>query len=203
MPTSRLEALLNRRLGIERRIDTALMRVIAVLLGISVGAGATFTGRALLRPGGGRIRIGARVSLASQSDATALGVARPVILRCLTPQAGIEIGDDSGLSGTVVCAAMRVSIGKRCLVGADVTIFDTDFHPHDPEGRRYAVPDWPRISAPVTIGNDVFIGTGAVVQKGVTIGDGAIVAARSVVTRDVPPRAIVGGNPAKLLRVIA
>lgn len=202
MPTSRIELLLNKWLGVTRRIDTAVMRAVSARLGVSLGSGVTFAGRAMLRPGGGRIRIGARVSLASRSDATALGVARPVILRCLTPEASIEIGDDTGLSGTVVCAAMKVTIGKRCLLGADVTIFDTDFHPHSPEGRRYAVPEWPRISAPVTIGDDVFIGTGAVVQKGVAIGNGAIVATRSVVTKDVPAGAVVGGNPAKLLRVL-
>lgn len=202
MKRTRLERLLDKKLGLARGFDTAVMRMVAARLGVAVGADTTFAGRAMLRPGGGRVRIGERVSLVSRSDATALGVSRPVILRCLTPEASIDIGDETGLSGTVVCAAMRVTIGKRCLMGADVTIFDTDFHQHEPEGRRYAVPDWPQISVPVSIGDDVFIGTGAVVQKGVTIGDGAIVAARSVVTKDVPARAIVGGNPAKLLRVI-
>lgn len=56
-------------------------------------------------------------------------------------------------------------------------------------------------SAPVTIGNDVWIGEGALLKGGVTIGDGAIVAARAVVTRDVPPYAIVGGVPAKVIRM--
>ncbi len=194
------EQLLDKKLGLARRWDTAIMRFVAARLGIAVGAGTTFVGLPLFRPGNGRVRIGERVSLVSRLDATALGVSRPVILRCLTANASIVIGDETGLSGTVVCAAMSVVIGKRCLIGADVTIFDTDFHPHEPEGRRHAVPDWPRISAPVLIGDDVFIGTGAVVQKGVTIGNGAIVAARSVVTKDVPERSVVGGNPATLLR---
>jgi acetyltransferase-like isoleucine patch superfamily enzyme len=54
--------------------------------------------------------------------------------------------------------------------------------------------------ARITIGSDVWIGEGALIRRGVTIGDGAVVAARAVVTRDVPPYAIVGGNPAKVLR---
>lgn len=54
--------------------------------------------------------------------------------------------------------------------------------------------------APVTIGNDVWIGTGAAVMGGVTIGDGSIVAYGSVVTRDVEPYSVVGGVPAKLIR---
>lgn len=198
----RLDWMSDKWIGLMRRIDTAIMRVVAAQFGVIVGHGTTFTGRAMLRPGRGHLRIGRRASIVSRSDATALGVARPVILRCLTSGATIEIGDDVGLSGTVVCAATQVKIGDRCLLGADVTIFDTDFHQHEPEGRRYAVPDWPQISKPVSIGNDVFIGTGAVVQKGVEIGNGAIIAARSVVTKDVPAYGVVGGNPARLLRML-
>ena len=55
-------------------------------------------------------------------------------------------------------------------------------------------------SEPVEIGNDVWIGEGALLKAGVTIGDGAIVAARAIVTHDVPPYAIVGGSPARLIR---
>lgn len=75
MPTSCLKVLFNKQLGLARRIDTAMMRAVAALLDISVGAGATFTRRALLRPGAGQVRIGAPASLARRSDATALGVA--------------------------------------------------------------------------------------------------------------------------------
>jgi acetyltransferase-like isoleucine patch superfamily enzyme len=58
----------------------------------------------------------------------------------------------------------------------------------------------PQTNGDVTIGNDVWLGSGATIMSGVTIGDGVAVAARSCVTRDVPPYAIVGGNPARLLR---
>jgi len=193
--------LLSKRLGLIWKFSTIAGRALAASVGVSVGQGTRFAGLplfAVLRKG--QIRIGARVVLASCSEATALGVTQPVILRCLTPQASITIGDDCGLSGTVICAARQVVIGKRCLAGANVTIFDTDFHPHEPENRRYAVPDWDKISAPVTIGDDVFLGTGAIIQKGVSIGHGAIVAARSVVVQDVPAMTIVGGHPAKVLR---
>ena len=198
-----LRFLLNKRMALSWRVDTITMRIAAWLLGVPVGHGTRFAGRALLVPSeAGSLRIGKRVVCASRSWATALGVSRPVILRCLTPTSRITIGDDTGLSGTVVCAAISVTIGKRCLMGADVTIFDTDFHPHEPNGRRYTLPDWEQISAPVFIGDDVFIGTGAVIQKGVTIGDGAIIAAHAVVTKNVDTRSVVGGNPARFLRHI-
>lgn len=190
----------NKRVGLMRLVDTTLMRGIAGALKIPVGKGSTFLGRAILRPGYGKIEIGNKVSMVSRSDTTALGVSRPVILRCLTSNARIVIGDDCGLSGTVICAARFIKIGRRCLIGADVKIFDTDFHPHGPLGRRYAVPDWNEISAPVVIGDDVFIGTGAVIQKGVTVGSGSVIAAQSVVTKDVPSMSVVGGNPAKIIR---
>lgn len=195
--------IIRKRLALVWRWSTLIVRLNAPPM-ILIGEGTRFAGLPILEPSSaGSICIGRRVSVVSRSEATALGVSRPVILRTLTPYARIEIGDDTGLSGTVVCSAASITIGKRCLIGADVTIFDTDFHAHDPEGRRYAQPNWPQISAPIVIGDDVFIGTGALIQKGVTIGSGSIIAARSVVVADVPPRSIVGGHPAKFLRHIS
>jgi acetyltransferase-like isoleucine patch superfamily enzyme len=101
------------------------------------------------------------------------------------------------MSGAAVVAAIGVSIGDYSLLGADVTIADTDFHPAAANGRRYAkLPD-PKPTHVVTVGSNVFIGAGAYILKGVTIGDGAIVGAGSVVTSDVPPGQIYAGNPAR------
>lgn len=165
---------------------------------IALGDGVRFLGMPLIsRERGGQIRIGNRVVLTSESYGTALGVRDRVILRCLSSSARIEIGDDSGLSGTVICAAISVRIGARCLIGSDCKIIDTDFHPKAAKGRRYARPIWSDISRPVKIGNDVFIGTNVIIGKGVNIGDGSIIAAGSVVVSDVPPYSIFGGNPAR------
>jgi acetyltransferase-like isoleucine patch superfamily enzyme len=112
-------------------------------------------------------------------------------------QAGAEIilGRGVGLSGTSICAARKVEIGEGTFVGADVVIFDNDFHA--PEGDWNwgdFAPDNPR---PVVIGRGVFIGARAIILKGVTIGDRAIVGAGAVVTRDVPPKHIAVGNPSR------
>ncbi len=148
----------------------------------------------------GRITLGQRVTLCSVARFTALGCAQPVMLRLLRPGAVIDIGDDSGLSGTVICAAQAVHIGRECLIGANVMIFDTDFHPLHPEGRRFNDDPGAVGCAPVHIGDRVFIGAGSMVCKGVRIGDGAVIGAGSVVTRDVPAGQVAAGNPARALR---
>jgi acetyltransferase-like isoleucine patch superfamily enzyme len=125
-------------------------------------------------------------------------VSHPVILRALAPGAHILIGDDTGLSGTTICAASSIEIGQGCLMGADVMIVDTDFHPLAPEGRRYAQVG--AATAPVRIGNNVFLGARTVVLKGVTIGDNTVVGAGSVVTKDLPENVLAGGNPAHIIR---
>lgn len=150
------------------------------------------------------ITLGKRTVLTGRSSGTALGVRGPVILRTLSPGAEITIGDDCGLSGAVICSALSVKLGDRCLIGADCMIFDTDFHnraPQDTKGayRRYSTPDWPNISAGVHIGDDVFLGTRTIVSKGASIGSGSIIAAGSVVTGVIPPNSIAGGVPAKIL----
>ena len=194
--------IVNKMQGLDWRISSWLVRHL-LPDNVHVGSRLRCLGFPIVQlVTGSTILIGDRVALVSRSIGTALGISHPVVLRCLTSEASIEIGDDCGLSGTTVCSAVSIRIGARCMFGADVLIFDTDFHNHAPEGRRYAVPNWLVISRPVSIGDDVFIGTRVIVQKGVTIGEGAIVAAGSVVTRDVPPRSIVAGNPAKVVKML-
>ncbi len=147
-----------------------------------------------------RIKIGERVSLCSNSAYTALGVNHAIVLRTLRPNSVIEIGDDTGISGATICAAELVSIGKECLIGANVTIVDTDFHAIKPQGRRGNSNPADIAASPVRIGDNVFIGTGAIILKGVVIGDDSVIGAGAVVVDDVPAGHIAAGNPAKVLR---
>ena len=86
----------------------------------------------------------------------------------------------------------EIRIGNNCLIGPDVGIY-TAGHRLEPEGRTADV-----YGLPVTIGNDVWIGGHSTILPGVTIGDGAVVAAGSIVTKDVPSHSLVAGNPAKV-----
>lgn len=106
-------------------------------------------------------------------------------------------------------AAAQISVGAFCSVGPDVMIFGKADHPTHlastyPFRTKLLRPDAGNADAvtkgPVCIGNDVWIGARAIILSGVTIGDGAIVAAGAVVARDVPPYGIVAGNPARLIK---
>ena len=104
----------------------------------------------------------------------------------------IEI-DGSFLNCDVkIRATESVKIGKGCVISHNVTIIDSDTHCVDVPGH---IP-----TKPVTIGNHVWIGNRAMVLKGVTIGDGAIIAAGAVVSKDVPPNTMVAGVPAKIIK---
>jgi len=89
------------------------------------------------RSRGAAICIGDRVVLCSDSRYTALGVNHPVILRAMRPGATIVVGNDVGMSGATLCAMTRVIIGDQTMLGANVTIADTDFHSLNPDGRRH------------------------------------------------------------------
>jgi acetyltransferase-like isoleucine patch superfamily enzyme len=88
-----------------------------------------------------------------------------------------------------------ITIGDGVLIGHNVVLATLN-HDIDPKKRGTMHP------APITIGNDVWIGANATVVPGINIGDGAIIAAGAVVTEDVPPNVIVGGVPAKMLKKI-
>jgi len=86
------------------------------------------------------------------------------------------------------------------LLATGVRVFDFDGHPLDAERRRRYEPTPAEGIRPVIIGDDVWIGTGAIILKGVTIGDRAIVGAGAVVAKDVPADVVVAGNPARLVK---
>ena len=107
-------------------------------MGVELGHDVRFYGMPIVRvTKGSSIRIGNRVVICSDSRFTDLGVNHPVVLRTLRTGARIVIGDDTGISGGTICAASKIEIGKECLLGANVTLVDTDFHATKPEGRRF------------------------------------------------------------------
>jgi acetyltransferase-like isoleucine patch superfamily enzyme len=177
-----------------------LMPIVWRRRGVVLGRGIVWYGAPLIAVyPGSTISIGDCTSICSRSSQTALGVNHPTILRTLRKGAELYVGDGVRMSGTTVCAAERIRIGDRCVIGANATIVDTDFHALDPAVRSSPRDGDSATTSPVEIGSDVFIGGGSCILKGVRIGDGAVIGAGSVVTRDVEPRQIVAGNPARPL----
>ena len=117
------------------------------------------------------------------------------------------VGDFTLLNGAIVMAEELVEIGSHCLISWGVGIADSDFHPLEPAQRLIDSqalapffkdrPLRPKLkTAPVKIGDNVWIGMNAVILKGVTIGENSVVAAGAVVTKSIPANAIAAGNPA-------
>jgi len=144
------------------------------------------------------ITIGRGFALRSFASSNPLGPFRPAILSTRSAGAIIHIGNEVGITGGTICAAQRIEIGNRVLIGANSLIVDTDFHPLYPEHRQRAPRDGS--VAPVIIEDDVFIGMNSLILKGVHIGHGSVIGAGSVVTRDVPPGVVCAGNPARVVR---
>lgn len=112
----------------------------------------------------------------------------------------IYIGGGSYVNGGMLCASphAKIAIGKNCMISYQVHM-RTDMHRHDITSIPMKEQGFDE--ADIIIGDDVWIGYGAQVMSGVTIGDGAIIAAGAVVTKDVPSMAVVGGIPAKLIKM--
>lgn len=110
----------------------------------------------------------------------------------------ITIGDDTGINGAAFYAEKKITIGKRVMIGGGCRVTDVDFHPIDVVPRRYAAAN--TLPEPVVIEDDVWLGMEVFVMPGVTIGKGSVVAARSVVTHDIPPMVVAAGIPARVIR---
>ena len=110
--------------------------------------------------------------------------------------AEVEIGDGTVVNGpTHIVAKARIRIGSFCQIARNATIMDCDLHKHADAGEQ------PQdIGVPVTIGNHCWIGHSVTILKGVTLGDGSVIAAHSVVVQDVEPRTLVAGVPARKVK---
>jgi acetyltransferase-like isoleucine patch superfamily enzyme len=156
---------------------------------------------ALLRAQG--MRIGAKTRIgpcvrASRARSVRLGsrceIEHGVFLKCVGLAPSLEIGDFVFIgAGTEIDVVRSVHVGSHTLIAPGVFITD---HEHN-KSRGQRLDEQGTDSAPVTIGADVWLGTRSIILPGITVGDGAIVGAGAVVTRDVPPYAIVAGVPAR------
>jgi acetyltransferase-like isoleucine patch superfamily enzyme len=146
----------------------------------SLGKGLDFHGRPRVH-GQGKILAGKNLMLNGNAELWA------------GENATMILGDNVYLNaGVILSSKARIEVGDSTLIGHQTIIFDTDWHGID---GHYAK------EAPIRIGKHVWIGTRAIILKGVTIGDNAIVGAGSVVTKNVAENTIVAGNPARQIGI--
>jgi acetyltransferase-like isoleucine patch superfamily enzyme len=155
------------------------------LRGVDVGAGALIDRDARLLRYPRRIRVGAGAVLKAGSH----------LCPC-NAGARVSVGARTTVGfHTLVYASESIEIGDDCMVAPFVYIVDSD---HGMERSR-PMNRQPNATAPVRVGSDVWIGAHAVLLKGVTVGDGAVIAAGSVVREDVAAWQVVGGVPARVI----
>ncbi|WP_171032382.1 acyltransferase [Polaribacter aestuariivivens] len=147
-----------------------------------------------------KITLGENVVITSCSSTNPIGVKHKCILAVLNSGAQINIGNNTGITGASICCSTQVDIGSNVYIGSGVGIWDTDFHPINWKEREKRPNDGK--SLPIKIGDNVFIGANSIILKGVTIDDGAVIGAGSVVSRNVGSNEIVAGNPAKKIKKI-
>jgi acetyltransferase-like isoleucine patch superfamily enzyme len=166
----------------------------ASFAGLRKGAGAVFTPIAFVPKPEARFSIGANSMFCGNMYFDKAG-------------AEVIIGNRTYVGGNLMCAH-KIIIGDDVLISSGGAVFDHDSHAIDFELRKNDVSDyikgekdWTNVPIKeVTIGNKVWIGYNVILLKGITIGEGAVVAAGAVVTKDVEPYTLVGGNPARLIR---
>jgi len=148
---------------------------------------------------GSKVRIGPHcrvIGAAGLVTGDRVWLEASVWIKMVDPNARVNIGSHAFFARNCHMDVMQsISIGAHSLFGPGCVLVD---HNHGKAG-NLRIDQQPCIAKPIVVGRDVWCGAGVVILPGVTIGDGAIVGANTVVTRDVEPMSIVAGSPARLI----
>lgn len=147
------------------------------------------------------ITIGDHFKLNSAIRSNFVGITNKAVFQIVSG-GKIKIGSNCGFTSTILSSRVSISIGNQVKIGANVRIFDHDYHSLNYLERRSVSEDnLGCASSPVIIGDDVFIGTNSIILKGVTVGARSVIGAGAVVTiSEIPPDSLVAGNPARIIR---
>lgn len=187
------------KLWINSKISTMTMRIRFFLANAVIGDGPVFFGKTFLQIHPSGILICGRKAVFRSAEASnSIGIKQRCFLS-VGRNAKLTIGDHCGFSGSVINALLSIDIGNRVLLGANVTISDSDRHPID--ARKRALGASGRCMA-ITIGNDVWVGMNTIILKGSTIGDNVVIGANSVVSGHIPSNCIAIGSPARVVKLL-
>ncbi len=160
--------------------------------GVNLGSKNRFYGKTVFRTEPDSIiSIGNNSCFNSSHRSNLIGVFSPCMISTIARGAEIHIGDNCGFSGTVIGAALSIKLGNGVRCGANTMITDSDWHSDDPRSGK---------DAPVVIDDNVWLGYGVKVLKGVHIGENTVIGAGSVVTHDIPANVVAAGNPCKVIK---
>ncbi|MEM7601390.1 MAG: acyltransferase [Verrucomicrobiota bacterium] len=123
-----------------------------------------------------------------------------VKIRLFRAESVVRIGERTRIHGSSIACYERIKIGKRCLIAANCQIMDGGGHRISETEVSQRIESIGFETKPVIIEDDVWLGLNVIVMPGARIGRGSVVAAGSVVTKDIPPMVVAGGMPAKVLR---
>lgn len=183
------------------RISNPIPIVLAKLLKIKMGKKNRFYGMPLLvKTSKAEMTIGDNFTLISGFLSNLVGLYQRSIVFA-RGKGKIYIGNNVGMSGVTVYAFDSISIGNDTIIGANTKIFDSDFHPIDPQIRKIEPNNKEHTKTrPVEIGENVFIGCNCIVLKGSKIGNNCVVGAGSVVSGQFEDNCVIAGNPAKVIK---
>lgn len=195
-------AFYRTRCALDCYVSSIVFRVKCFIFGVKAGSRAKVWGKVYFhRFPGSQIKIGSNVRIISSPYRYAFNIFPQSKLRTFSSSAKIIIGDGVGFNSvSIVARSQTITIGDGTMIGGNCQVMDTDGHPLWPAESRWEYPGTEH-DAPVNIGKNVFIGLNVIILKGVTIGDNAVIAAGSVVCKDVPTNALAAGVPAAIVKI--
>lgn len=191
-----INSLLNHLFSLYDKICCRLISTVEslyfLMIGVEYGGNGKFHGWCSVykRPYSS-IKIGKNCIFNSSHYSNHIGLNHRCIITTMTKDAEVVIGDNVGVSSSSITSFKSVSIGNNVRIGANCVIMDGDFHLDDP---RTSPP------APITIKDNVWLGYGVIVMKGVTIGENSVIGVNSIVTKNIPANIVAAGNPCKIIR---
>jgi len=196
-----LNALSDRVKSVKLKISVKMfLQRISGMKNIVIGEGLILNGIPLFDViSDAKIEIGNNVTLTSRNYNYHINLHSPVKLFADRPGALIRIGDNCRIHGSCIHAYERIEIGKNCLIAANCNIMDSNGHDISFPDLENRINTHGKVK-PVRIGDNVWIGADSFILPGVTIGNGSVISANSVVVSDIPENVVAGGNPAVIIK---
>ena len=174
-------------------IITYIERLYLLLIGINIKGGKFYGWCSFYRRNGSTIKIGRNAKFNYSHWSNHIGLNHRCIISTMVQDALLIIGENLGMSSSSITCFKRIEIGNNVRIGANCVIADGDFHLEDP---RVGAPK------PIIIKDNVWLGYGVIVMKGVTIGENSIIGMNSIVTSDIPANSVAAGVPARVIKTV-